>query len=323
MSPSRQSAAANPVLVEVIRGGHVESVHRGSALVLAADGCVVAAVGDPGAVTFPRSAVKPIQAIGMLQAGLGLQGAPLSIATGSHSGEPEHADLVRRTLQAAGLSVENLQCPPALPMNEAARNAVLAAGGGPRREYMNCSGKHTAMLLTCLANHWPVESYLDSEHPLQVHLCEVLADYSGEALDPATVDGCGAPLYGMTLTGLARSFLRLAEEAGPVRVVADAMQDYPFFVAGTGREDTALMIELPPRLAKAGAEGVHAAAVPGLGAVVVKIDDGNERARMPGIVAGLRRLGLGGPVLDRWETGTVGGGGRPVGTVQATDGLFR
>jgi L-asparaginase II len=151
----------------------------------------------------------------------------------------------------------------------------------------------------------------------------VLADYSGEALDPATVDGCGAPLCGMTLTGLARSFLRLAEEAGPARVVADAMQDYPFFVAGTGREDTELMIELPPSLAKAGAEGVHAAAVPGLGAVVVKIDDGNERARMPVVVAGLRRLGLGGPVLDRWETGTVDGGGHPVGTVQATDDLFR
>lgn len=313
----------NPILVEVRRGGFVESVHRGSALVLGADGGVVASVGDPGAVTFPRSAVKPLQAIGMLRAGLSLDGAPLSIATGSHSGEPEHVDCVRTTLAAAALSVEDLRCPTALPMNEAARDVVLAAGGGPQRAYMNCSGKHAAMLLTCLANEWPIATYLDVGHPLQLHLRAVLADYAGAALEPVTVDGCGAPLFGMTLTGLARAFVRFADESGPARTVADAMRADPFFVAGTGREDTELMTAFPNLLSKAGAEGVHVAALPGAGSVVVKIDDGNERARMPVVVAGLRLLGLSGDVLDRWATGSVLGGGRPVGTVRAVPRPFR
>ncbi|MDQ3734491.1 MAG: asparaginase, partial [Actinomycetota bacterium] len=148
------TSTPNPVLVEVVRGGLVESVHRGSALVLDVEGRVLAAVGQPDVVTFPRSSVKPIQAIGMLQAGLVLGGAPLALATGSHSGEPGHVDCVVSTLARAGLSVEDLRCLPALPMNEAARDRVVAAGGGPQRVYMNCSGKHAAMLLTCQANGW-------------------------------------------------------------------------------------------------------------------------------------------------------------------------
>lgn len=312
----------NPVLVEVIRGGLVESVHRGSALVLGADGGVIEIIGDPDAVTFPRSAVKPLQAIGMLRAGLVLDGEALSVATGSHSGEPEHVDCVRTALETAGLSLDDLQCPAALPMNEAARDAVLTAGGAPRRAYMNCSGKHAAMLLTCLANDWPTGSYLDAGHPLQVHLRGVLSEYAGEVLEPATVDGCGAPLFGMTLTGLARAFVRFADESGQARAVADAMRAHPFFVAGTGREDTDLMTAFPRVLSKAGAEGVHVTAVQGVGAVVVKIDDGNERARMPVVVAGLRLLGLTGDVLDRLANGTVLGGGQPVGTIRAVPNLL-
>jgi len=312
----------NPILVEVVRGELVESIHRGSALVLGADGRTVAVAGDPDAVTFPRSAAKPIQAIAMLRAGLTSDAAALAIATGSHSGEPGHVECVRTTLTGAGLSLDDLQCPPALPMNEAARDVVLAVGGGPERAYMNCSGKHAAMLLTCLANGWPTESYLDAGHPLQVHLRGVLGEYAGEVFAPATVDGCGAPLFGMTLTGLARAFVRMADEPGDARVVTDAMRAHPFLVAGTGREDTELMLELPKILTKAGAEGVHVAVVPGLGAVVVKIDDGNERARMPVVVAGLRRLGLNGDVLDRWSSGLVLGGGHPVGTIRPVADLF-
>jgi len=317
-----QGAQPNPILVEVVRGDVVESVHRGSALILGADGRTIAAVGDPQAVTLPRSAVKPIQAIGMLRAGLVVEQAALAIATGSHSGEPGHVDCVRTTLEAAGLSLEDLQCPPALPMNEAARDAVLAAGDGPQRGYMNCSGKHAAMLLTCLANGWPPATYLDPGHPLQLHLREVLSDYSAEVLANATVDGCGAPLFGMSLNGLARAFVRMADEGGPARTVADAMRTHPFLVAGTGREDTELMTALPGVVSKAGAEGVHVVAVPGGGAVVVKIEDGNERARMPVVAAGLRRLGLTGDVLDRWATGEVLGGGQPVGSIRATAELF-
>lgn len=322
MSGTAQTSTAHPILVEVVRGGVVESVHRGSALVLGVDGKVTAAVGEPDGATFPRSSVKPIQAIAMRRAGLTIDGAQLSIATGSHSGEPEHVCCVQKTLEGAGLSLEHLQCPLALPMNEAARDVVLAAGGGPERGYMNCSGKHAAMLVTCLANDWPTESYLAPEHPLQVQIRRTLTEYTGEPLGMPTVDGCGAPLFGTTLTGLARAFLRLAEESGEARIVADAMRAHPFFVAGTGREDTELMTELPNVLSKAGAEGVHVSAVPGAGVVVVKIDDGHERARMPVVVAGLRRLGLTGDVLDRWSRAPVLGGGRPVGTIRAADGLF-
>lgn len=322
MSDALETGSPHPVLVVVVRGGVIESAHRGSALVLDADGKVLAEVGDPDAVTFPRSAVKPIQAIGMRQAGLTLDGAGLSIATGSHSGEPEHAACVQKTLESAGLSLEDLQCPPALPMSEAARDLVLAAGGGPERAYMNCSGKHAAMLLTCLANGWPTESYLDPEHALQVRLRETLTEYTGELLAAPTLDGCGAPLFGITLRGLASAFLRFTEESGQAGVVADAMRAHPFFVAGTGREDTELMTEFPSMLSKAGAEGVHVSAVPGAGVVVVKIDDGHERARMPVVVAGLRRLGLTGDVLDRWSRAPVLGGGLPVGTIRAVDGLL-
>lgn len=323
---SLDSSQPHPVIVEVVRGDLIESIHRGSALVLDADGTVVASVGEPNTVVFPRSAVKPIQAVGMLEAGLALGGEGLSIATGSHSGEPRHVDCVREMLSGRGLSFDALGCPPALPMNEAARNAVLADGGGPERAYMNCSGKHAAMLLTCLANDWPIESYLAVAHPLQVHLAHTLSEYAGEVLDPAAVDGCGAPLFGMTLAALGASMVRLlqasAQAHGPAREVCDAMRAHPFFVAGSGREDTELMAELPLLISKAGAEGVHVAGLPNAGAVVVKIDDGNERARMPVIVAGLRLLGLSGDSLDRWATGRVLGGGQPVGSVHATDGLF-
>ncbi len=311
----------HPILVRVVRGGVVESVHRGSALVLGTDGQVVAAMGEPTAATFPRSAVKPIQAIGMLRAGLVMDGPALALATGSHSGEPEHADCVRRSLERVGLSLDDLRCPPALPMREAARDEVLAAGGGPERVYMNCSGKHAAMLLTCVENGWPTETYLDPDHPLQGQLRDVLAEYCGEGLDSPTVDGCGAPLFAISLAGLARAFLRLVEEPGPTRLVADAMRTHPFFVAGTGREDTELMRESPV-VSKAGAEGVHVCALPGAGVVVVKIDDGNERARMPVIVAGLRRLGASGAVLDRWSSAIVLGGGLPVGSIHAVEGLL-
>ncbi len=322
MSAAPPGTAPNPVLVEVVRGGLVESVHRGSALILGADGRTIASVGDPDAVTFPRSAAKPIQAIGMLLAGLEVETKAVASATGSHSGEPGHIDCVRTTLEGAGLSLDDLQCPPALPMNEAARDVVLAAGCGPERAYMTCSGKHTAMLLTCLANGWPTGSYLEAGHPLQVHLRAVLSEYSTQLLQYGTVDGCGAPAFGMTLTGLARAFVRMAEETGPARIVADAMRAHPFLVAGTGREDTELMTAFPDVFCKGGAEGIFVAAVPRVGTVVLKIDDGNDRARMPVIVAGLRRLGLTGEVLDRWATGKVLGGGRPVGTIRAAEGLL-
>lgn len=307
-------------LVEVVRSGFVEGRHHGSVVVLGPAGEVVAAAGDPVAPILPRSSNKPLQAIGMLRSGLRLaEAADLAVVCASHWGQDFHVARVRELLRSAGLSESALHCPPALPLHEAARNTLLAAGGGPSRVQMNCSGKHAGMLLTCLVAGWPVDGYWDPGHPLQQRLRAALADCTGEPVIAVGVDGCGAPVYSASLTGLARAFLGLVSAApGTVeRAVADAMRAHPELVAGTGGGDTLLMAGVPGLLAKAGAEGVAAVAVPGTGAVAVKIDDGAARARLPVLVSALRgRLGLPAPVLDQLAEEPVLGGGVPVGAVR-------
>lgn len=306
-------------LAEVVRSGFVESRHRGSVVVLDASGAVVAAAGDVTAPVFPRSANKPLQAVGMLRAGLSLADpADLALVCASHWGQEMHVTRVREMLRRAGLPESALQCPPALPLDDAARAAVLAGGGGPIPVQMNCSGKHTGMLLTCLAAGWPVETYRDPEHPLQQEVRAAFESATGGPVAAVGVDGCGAPLFAATLTGLATAFLRLVTAAaGTVeRTVADAMRAHPELVAGTGAPDTLLMAGVPTLLAKGGAEAVAAVAVPGTGAVTLKIDDGAARARTPVLVSALRRLGLAAPVLDELAETPVLGGGLPVGTVR-------
>jgi L-asparaginase II len=207
-----------------------------------------------------------------------------------------------------------LRCPAALPLAESARNAWLRAGGAPEPIMMNCSGKHAGMLATCVANGWPLESYLDPKHPLQLAIADAVADLAGEPIAAVGVDGCGAPVLAFSLTALAGAFLRLvtAEPGTAERRVADEMRAHPELVAGTGAEDTVLMGAVPGLLAKGGAEGVVAAAVPGLGAVALKIEDGAHRARIPVLLDELRRLGVGVPVLEE----LVLGGGEPVGEVR-------
>ncbi|MFG2055541.1 asparaginase [Micromonospora sp. NPDC048930] len=306
-------------LAEVVRSGFVESLHRGSVVVLDAAGTPVAAAGDVGSPIFPRSSNKPMQAIGMLRAGLPLtDAADVALVAASHAGEGFHVERVTGLLQRAGLDEGALHCPPDLPVGEAAREAVLRSGGGPRRIQMNCSGKHTGMLLTCLAAGWPLDGYWRPEHPLQQRLTAAIEEFTGEAAAAVGVDGCGAPVLAVSLTGLARAYLRLVSaEPGTVeRTVADAMRTFPELVGGTQADDTRLMRGVPGLLAKVGAEGVIAAAVPGVGAVALKIDDGAARARMPVLVAGLRRLGVEAPVLAEYADVPLLGGGLPVGAVR-------
>lgn len=308
-------------LAEVVRSGFVEGRHHGSVVVLDGDGKVTAAAGDPDSPVFPRSSNKPLQAIGMLRAGLRLaEPADLAVVCASHWGQDVHLARVRGLLRGAGLSEPALHCPPALPLHEGARTALLAAGGGPTRVHMNCSGKHTGMLLTCLAAGWPTDGYWDPGHPLQQRLQVAVSDATGEPVAAVGVDGCGAPLFTASLTGLARAFLGLVSAApGSVeRAVADAMRAHPELVAGDGGGDTRLMAGVPGLLAKAGAEGVAAVAVPDAGAVALKIDDGAARARLPVLVSALRdRLGVRGAVLDQLAEEPVLGGGVPVGAVRA------
>jgi L-asparaginase II len=312
-------AARPPAVVEVVRSGFVESEHLGTVVALAPDGSVAYAAGDPDRPVLPRSANKPLQLVGMLRAGLVLAPPDLALAASSHSGEPVHADRVRALLAGAGLTEDVLVCPPALPLGEAAAAAVLRAGDGPARATMNCSGKHTAMVLTCVANGWPVAGYADPDHPVQRSIRAAVEDLAGEPVAAVAVDGCGAPLLGLTLTGLARAFSRLVTD-GDNRPVADAMRAFPELVGGTGRDVTALMAGVPGLLAKDGAEGVYAAALPTGAAVAVKVADGTGRARTPLLVDGLRRLGVHAATLDDLAEALVLGGGHPNGSIRVRHG---
>nr|MDT0660301.1 asparaginase [Micromonospora sp. DSM 115978] len=309
-------------LAEVVRSGFAESAHRGSVAVLTATGSVLASAGDIESPIFPRSSSKPLQAVGMLRCGLVLADqADLALVCASHHGEEQHVARVTALLRSTGLEPATLRCPPDLPLAEDARLAVLRSGGGRSRTQMNCSGKHTGMLLTCLAAGWPVEGYWRPEHPLQQRIGAAVEDLTGEPAVAIGVDGCGAPVLSASLTGLAAAYLRLvsADPGSVERTVADAMRAHPTLIAGTGPTayDSRFMAAVPGLLVKGGAEGVIAAALPGVGAVAVKVDDGAVRAVLPALASGLRRLGVDAPAQRELAEPPVYGGGDQVGAVRA------
>ncbi|WP_410656078.1 asparaginase [Amycolatopsis sp. lyj-112] len=312
----------NPVLVEVVRSGFVESVHRGALVITAPDGSVRFSAGDIGRPVYPRSSNKPLQAVGMLRAGLTIGDEELALGCGSHNGEPGHVEGALSMLSRAGLTEDALACPPAFPLHEPSMLAVAAAG--KRRAAMNCSGKHAAMLTTCAQLGWPTSDYVAATHPLQKIIQSTIADLTSETIETVGVDGCGAPLFAFSLTGLARSFGRLATAmGGPEHRVAVAVRTYPWLVAGTGREDTVLMKGVDGLLSKGGAEGVHAFALPDGTSLALKIDDGAARARIPLLLATLRHLGIDAGIdAEQLSRGAVLGGGKPVGELRVTAGLF-
>ncbi|MBM4794208.1 asparaginase [Streptomyces sioyaensis] len=312
--------AAHPVLAEVVRSGFVEGRHRGSLVVLAADGSVDWALGEVTTPVFPRSTNKPMQAAAVLRAGLDLSGERLALAAASHSGEAFHLALVRTMLAEHGLTADHLQTPADLPLDPEEAEAYLASGRARDRLTMNCSGKHAAMLAACALNGWPLASYLDQDHPLQQLVAEGVRNAGGEDVAHIGTDGCGAPLLSLSLTGLARAFRHfvLAAPGTPERRVADAMRAHPEFVAGTRRPDTWLMQALPGTLAKMGAEAVQALALPDGRALAFKIDDGATRTLGPVLARTLRLMGLDHPVLSRLEDAPLLGGGARVGEIRAS-----
>jgi L-asparaginase II len=312
-----EHADVNPVVAEVVRSGFTESRHRGAVAGLAADGTQVISAGQTAVPFFPRSANKPLQATGMLRCGLDLDGELLALAAASHSGEDFHVDGVRKILSGAGLTEADLRCPPSWPIDPETTRRLMTSGEDMSRIRMNCSGKHSAMLATCVANGWDPAGYLAPGHPLQQALRRTVEDLAGEPVTATGVDGCGAPLFALTLGGLARAFreLVIAAPGSPERRVADAMRAYPQWTSGTIRDERLLMDAVPGLLIKAGAEGVDAFALADGRAGAVKIDDGAQRGRTPVTVATLRLLGA--AVPGELATIPVIGGEAEVGVIRA------
>ncbi|GGG49459.1 asparaginase [Kocuria dechangensis] len=308
-------------VAELVRDGLVESVHHGSAVATDASGRVLLSVGDPLASFYPRSALKPLQAVAMLRAGLDLPPELLALAAASHSGGPAHRRGARRILELHGADEGALENVPDLPYGAAERDAALRAGEEPSRLAQNCSGKHAAMVATCRINGWPVAGYTDPGHPLQLLVAETVAELTGERAHGRSTDGCGTPLFAVSLRGMAVAFGRLVSAAPhtPEGRVAEAMTGHPEQVAGADRDVTALMRAVPGLLAKDGFEGLQLVGLPDGRAVAVKIADGSDRARMPVTVHLLERLGVDPQALAGLAAVPVLGGGRPVGSLHAVD----
>lgn len=296
---------ANPVLIEVLRGAIVESAHRGAVAVFDADGKPVLEIGDTSKPVFPRSAVKAIQALPLVETGAadayGFGNRELALACASHSGEPEHVELARSMLARAGLDGSALECGAHWPSNHDAEIALARAGGSPNALHNNCSGKHSGFLCTCVHSGIAHRGYVKAGHELQEMVRDAMQSVTGavHGADDRATDGCSIPTYAVPLRSFALGFARMAttngfrpERAKAAKRLLAACMAEPFFVAGTGREDVALMEAAPGRIfAKGGAEGVHCAAIPELGlGIALKCDDGAHRASEAMIAAVLAKL---------------------------------
>jgi L-asparaginase II len=295
----------NPVLIEVLRGAIVESAHRGAVAVFDADGKPVWEIGDTSKPVFPRSAVKAIQALPLVESGAadayGFGNRELALACASHSGELAHVELARSMLAKAGLDGSALECGTHWPSNHDATIALARVGGSPNALHNNCSGKHTGFLCTCAHAGIAHRGYVKAGHALQEMVRDAMQAVTGDAhdVDHRGIDGCSIPTYAVPLRSFAFGFARMATGVGfePVRARAarrllSACMAEPFFVAGTGRADVALMEAAPGRIfAKGGAEGVHCAAIPELGlGIALKCDDGAGRAGEAMVAAVLAKL---------------------------------
>ncbi|MBC7724406.1 MAG: asparaginase [Burkholderiaceae bacterium] len=351
MSP-RHPLDANGVveLARLERAGLIESRHLGAAVVTGPDGVVLRELGDGGAEVYGRSSLKPFQAIAVLRSGVELDGEQLVLATASHAGTEEHVRVVREMLAEAGADEGRLQCPVDWPLDRDAAFAARVAGLGRRRITMNCSGKHASFLLACAANGWDWVEYLASRHPLQALVRETVEELTGDAVGTVGVDGCGAPVFATTLSGLARGIGRVAGAPGRETAagtggdmtgggragermsgdaaaarVATAVLAHPWAIDGPGRANTIVIEELG-LVAKLGAEGVLVMGAPDGTGVAPKVLDGSLRATT---LIGLSLLVSVG-VLDRdaadavidQTTERVLGAGVPVGAWSAAPAVL-
>lgn len=302
------------------RSGLDESVHFGAVVGLGPSGAIEFAAGDPQAVVYPRSSNKPMQAVAMVRAGLQLPPDLLALVCASHDGTPMHTDAALRILGTVGLDERALANTASLPLDQPSAEAVLRAGGPRTPLLMNCSGKHSGMLATCVHNGWAHDpSYLHVEHPLQVAITAAIDELCDEPHAHIGVDGCGAPAHAMSLVGLARAFRAIATGAAGVAgdEVYAAMTGNPAMVGGDGRDVTKFMRHVPGLMAKDGADGVFAAALPDGRAIALKVADGGDRARPPLMVAALQALGVDTSAVAALVEERIMGHGHQVGTVRA------
>jgi L-asparaginase II len=318
----------NPFLVEVTRGTLVESRHRGSVSVVDAEGATVLSIGDVDRRVFPRSAVKALQAMPLVESGIadkyGLTDEEIALACASHSGEPEHVAAAQSMLAKAGQDAGCLECGVHWPMGEAANRTLAAKGGSPSALHNNCSGKHAGFICLACGHGQNPKGYVLADHPVQRSVREALEDITGacHSVDKSGIDGCSIPTYAVRLPSLAFGFARFGSGIGlpgegkaAAARIRRAVARHPFMVAGTGRFDTRLMELLGERaFVKVGAEGVYCGSFPELGyGVALKADDGNARAAeamMAGLVLRFLPLSpeerqgveaLAQPVLKNWN----------------------
>lgn len=314
-------------LAVVERSGFVESRHAGAAIVLSPDGDVVTRLGNTDALILPRSSLKPLQAVACVTAGAELVGEQLALATASHVGTDRHADVVREILTAGALTEDHLGCPPVWPSDSATRDEMVREHGQKARIRMNCSGKHAAMLRACVATGWATDGYLDGSHPLQQHIRDVVERLTGEKIAHTSVDGCGAPVHAITLSGLARGIHRIgsASERSPFALhrvagtLVRTVRENPWTIEGPNQPDT-VAIETLGVFAKGGAEGIMVMVAPDGTTAALKMLDGSGRAATIVAATLLARAGAVdddavAALADALALGVLGGGSR-VGSIR-------
>ena len=301
------------VLLEVVRNDFVESVHAGHLIAIDKSGTSILEIGDLDAPIFPRSAVKGLQAAAMLRSGLRVTPQQLALICASHAGSPEHLATAKSILTAAGVDESALMNTPDRPLDTAERFAW--GDKAPSSLAANCSGKHAGMVATCVVNNWDLSSYLHPDHPLQRGIRDEFETLSGEKVGVVGVDGCGAPLFALSLRGLLRAITKLVDSEDPIhREVFNACRSHPHLVSGTGRLPTTLMSKVDRLFVKDGAEGVFVIAQRDGGAIAWKMSDGSQRGAATLAVASLSRIGI---ELEL-PAESVLGGGRVVGEIRAS-----
>ena len=275
----------------VYRGWVPESHHRARIAIMNPDGTAKLLLGAMDTPTLPRSSLKPFQVIAMLENGLGLEGEELALAAASHHGEDFHLAAAERILEGAGLSAADLRNTVDFPIDEAARIEWIRGGHDKESIAHNCSGKHSAMMRTCVRAGWELETYRDTSHPLQKAIAATIDEYCGIEGE-AVIDGCSAPAFATTLPGLAMGFGRMAAaEDGPAAAIVKAYGDHPEYVAGTGDPTINVHKSIPGSITKLGAEGVLATGLPDGTGIAVKVSDGAARSRFDIMIAILSALG--------------------------------